>query len=1128
MNQFDVNKFDINKHDSMVIEASAGTGKTYTICDILEKMDKCGVDLEKVLIVTFTEKATGELRERIRDRLGRDVSSLNIFTIHSFCQNAISEFGVLLGQPLELNVINECFYLRDFFDQYVRCGEILEDISIFNQKGISVDGFKGYFLDVFNKYYLDSSFKVDPLVVSIKENKLLMMLFNAYLKGLNLFDYLYENYEGFKDNYEAFSNSSNQKCKDFALNIKENDLLYSGNFKKNNKDLNNYPYELEFFYDLKEIANNLKDKSSHIYYQYLIIKYIDDFYKKWHFEKLKNKNQTCNDMIRVVREGVEHNPKFLNKLKEKYEYGIIDEFQDTNELQFNIFKDIFMDDKHKLVVVGDPKQSIYAFQGADVSVYLKARQIIEKEGNVFSLNKNYRSSPKMVESVNKFFKDDNDGNKFFKGIDFLECESGKTKCALYYDEKTGEFSDCPALWLSFGNGGVTKEEYSRAVVNFIVTSCEKVNGRTRLQVFEKEEDKVSKVGNVKFSDFTILAKSRSEFSLVERELKRAGVPFVKNKDANLFLGKECYDYITLISAINEESLTGTARSIYKKTLFTKFFDVPLKVINSSYSERDDTLEMELLTKWKLLKKEKKWEELFDSVIEDSGLLNKLLDSTKLQSLSKYKQIGDFCISYLYNNHTLSDLIRELKNQSQKDSDDDSDSIVEVGTDFDSVNLMTIHASKGLQFKVVISVSGFNPPISQRNIKSVIYHNNGKRMISFDKDDAISDDIEEWKRLMYVCYTRSEYMLFAPYPIEVKRGKNQDNYYNRILREQTLKYMQANPSDFREYSLDSYDYKKIKKSVFSILKVSPIKNNQTKESQLKEIAKLSKRKNDFKTFKHSYSSLSHSKPDLLESDILNKEGEDILDVSEFDLKAKGIETHLNNDMERSPAPDKFPKGKFIGTALHEVFEELDYSNYSEKLNRVIDRCLSRNGVGLDDLGKEYIIEMVNHTLKAKLPIIHGNNRASGEFSLNEIKECDKNNEADFNFNLEGEKFHNYFNGSIDLVFRKDGYYSILDWKSDSLDNSDLLSYSDYDSLKNHTTNHYSIQRVLYSYCLIKWLKQVYPNLSEEEIFNEHFGGVYYVYLRGTYESTGNGIYAQTWESFKELKEAFEKIEKEIGG
>ena len=127
-----------------------------------------------------------------------------------------------------------------------------------------------------------------------------------------------------------------------------------------------------------------------------------------------------------------------------------------------------------------------------------------------------------------------------------------------------------------------------------------------------------------------------------------------------------------------------------------------------------------------------------------------------------------------------------------------------------------------------------------------------------------------------------------------------------------------------------------------------------------------------------------------------------------------------------------------------------------------------------------------------------------------------------------KLKNYCNGFVDLIFKNGDYYSIVDWKSDRL-NEDFVSYSDPVNLKQHVDECYSIQRVLYSYCLINWLKQSMPNKSHEQIFNEHFGGVYYIFLRGCNENTSNGVYAQTWNSWDDLEQSFKEIVKyKVGG
>ena len=168
-------------------------------------------------------------------------------------------------------------------------------------------------------------------------------------------------------------------------------------------------------------------------------------------------------------------------------------------------------------------------------------------------------------------------------------------------------------------------------------------------------------------------------------------------------------------------------------------------------------------------------------------------------------------------------------------------------------------------------------------------------------------------------------------------------------------------------------------------------------------------------------------------------------------------------------------------------------------------------------------------------LKGNNKENDYFKLNSLCCDDRLSEVSFDYDsgVKG-KFKNLLTGAIDLVFRRGEVYSILDWKSDTL-NDKFTSYSDPEQLKNRVDSHYSIQRVIYSYSLIKWLTQYYKlknvekNLTESDIFKNHFGGIYYIFVRGCNEGTSNGIYCQTWESWEDLEKEFIKIKMEcIGG
>lgn len=179
----------------------------------------------------------------------------------------------------------------------------------------------------------------------------------------------------------------------------------------------------------------------------------------------------------------------------------------------------------------------------------------------------------------------------------------------------------------------------------------------------------------------------------------------------------------------------------------------------------------------------------------------------------------------------------------------------------------------------------------------------------------------------------------------------------------------------------------------------------------------------------------------------------------------------------------------------------------------------------------------HTLNAKLPEIKGNKFSGNSFKLNSLSEDKRKAEMEFNLNADGGgKYKNLLRhlckGFIDLLFVRGEYYSILDWKSDVLKypeeaDEDKNAYSDIEIITRKVDEEYSIQRVLYSYCLIKWLKQFYSKHSEEEIFEQHFGGIYYVFVRGCHAGSSNGVYAQTWNSFKDLEDSFNKIKNLMG-
>ena len=210
MEKFDVKNFDPNLN--YVIEASAGTGKTYNVVEIVNKLvNEYGEDLNKILIVTYTDKAAGELKDRIRSKIkDADVDNAPIYTIHSFCKNTIKEFGISANLPLNLNVIDEAL-LDSFADRYMRTGSMLEDISslgCFNQ----YETIKKTLTEGIKKYYLNLSFNEDDSIISLAINKDHQEMFElmSIVNKAKCFEDVLNARSDIKDNYYTLSLSEHQ------------------------------------------------------------------------------------------------------------------------------------------------------------------------------------------------------------------------------------------------------------------------------------------------------------------------------------------------------------------------------------------------------------------------------------------------------------------------------------------------------------------------------------------------------------------------------------------------------------------------------------------------------------------------------------------------------------------------------------------------------------------------------------------------------------------------------------------------------------------------------------------------------------------------------------------------------
>ena len=1252
MENFSLNKFDPSQ--SLFIEASAGTGKTYTIQLMVSKLIKLGTPLKKILIVTYTEKAAGELKDRIRKKIDevlinrkidksddseeplsdaklalftkayQDVDNAAIFTIHSFCQKALKEFAYDAGRPFDMSMIDDK-EVNDLIEKFIRDNwsedKEFKALLINAEKTSSlINKLKDLFTKAINVYKgkNDNGDEIIKLespgiewgedCISKEEAEALLEKDIVDFESLKKFKKFYSNVQILEKDenkdkiYYSEEISSGEKAISDLLNtIHTWDSSTKNPFTptkigKNITDVSNdefgnaLKYVHERISKLSKIKEALQEELDSYPLKKFLFDHIPELFDEWQKYKTDMKAQSFNDMILSVHQAVLDKSKgespLKTRLRAQYTYAIIDEFQDTNQLQWDIFSAVF----NKIFVVGDPKQSIYSFQGADVNVYQKA---IQKINNGMSLKTNFRSTKGIIDGCNDLFND-----SFFKPYEgspkLVDFESSLSP------DKEGQVKALPQIngkevapiWISQQN--IDEIDFAQATVQKIVEWCSFVGNKTVLQVFDKKD--CTKLRNVSFKDFAVLARTRSEMDEIEDAMRAAGVPFSRYKDSNLFSSRECTEWIALFKAIDAPDFSAWNRRLLSEALITDFFRISYQEIEYVESEAFDDPENPVRKKinsWHELVQKRRYAEMLERIYSDTQIEERLTEISKLQNLAKLRQIGNYAVEYLYNhNCSIEDLVRHLEALASYNAgtDDEDGNLIEKSTDYDAVQIMTIHASKGLEFPIVISVAGFKQKI-KTDSGPFLYHDKDEIRLGFGsiaKKRRAQEELEEWKRLFYVDFTRASSILILP-RYEKWYGKDNVKEEFKFLESsinELIKADEKRDSDKKLTTvlpkLEKWEPKKLSDDVKTkILKPLNEKSGagavltseeiaQNIAQQKINMASLQKKLAGASIMQHSYSTLSGKADSQIESDDGNRPDRDdeektaaktsTVKIRDIDTEAKNCTTafnpKLNYQTNLNETAKKFPRGSHAGNALHRIFENTKFKQFGEENSTLEDALANPKTINLiEEEFKRESLPIWNHreawldiatrytwnTLNARLPEIAGSTTTSETFALTDIPENDHMPEVQFNQDASEETDENqaisetsasdilrrFCKGFIDLLFvrtvNSQKYYSILDWKSDMLENNVYTP----EALKEKVDNDYSIQRVLYSYCLIQWLKQFYgkdttENLSEAEIFEKHFGGIYYAFIRGTEGGTPKGFYAQTWNSFGELEKAYQKV------
>ncbi len=1140
-----------------IIEASAGTGKTFNITELYIRLlleQRLGNRLlpKDILVMTFTKDATqeiiGRVEAKIRDVLadhksGKEVLSdedykhikrallevdeAAIFTIHGFCKKVLSEQAFASGIEMDVSMEVDTSdilqkVVEDFFRKHINKNKtnfeylqayklhtpymfldklrnvIRSSYELLTKQAISLDEFK-----ILKKQqlelFLNNQSIVDDFLSKLGKGEPQGKRVDEYhrvLEWLRL-----DNEDPFPDNISIITDGrkiSAKLIKPIFIGVKE----------------------------LRDLQEEIKRANAAQFIKQACLQIRQDFIKA----KEQKGVLDFDDLITKLCHSVKKSPDLVKTLQHQYPVALIDEFQDTDAEQYEILDTIYPQSSNKLprqsvtdtppsqrgiddlllLMIGDPKQAIYGFRGGDIFTYLKAKDSCSND-NQWSMDTNWRSTSEMIKAYNRlFYKQDYQpeeegqigANIFSDGIGYQ-----LVKASPKANEKVKDFDD-NLKPINYFYYQVAEDDNKSDIDNNL--SAWTANEIVRLLNSKKVVE----------SDIAILVENGKQAKVIQKALqaKKLSSVYLSQRD-NVYHSQEATEILALMEGINDFE----NKSMLKRALSTSLLGGRADKFISYIDENDVSAWDEEIEKAKSLRQQ--WHKY--------GFMAFIMQIIH----QNFTQRSDSKERVITNILHLAELIKVAENKykhpnqlikwyrQQLNSTATSEGELRLESDDNLIKIITIHGSKGLEYSVVFIP--FASYVSKKKFEasdfSKYYDKYLKQTVyKIGKDDSIkpqieNEVIEELMRLFYVAVTRAEHRCY----IGVAKYSNSEK--SPLAR-------------FLDYQKDD-DW---------LLKIQNITANPTNQSSLIDVATS-----------HCYESenlitndqFDHDALQNLKANDINKLANDNWEMLSFSKvsKSKVQNTALEKESDESEDDSaqksqqelefRFTasKGADIGNILHNVLEHTDFS-----LGKIDDNLLQEQMdrykvVAAEDFDKLKV--WLEDCLVASIPFIETeifsfNNIQYGLFDIKDKGFCLKDipntktlKEAEFYFPITNEKLYkkniskilaeyrnqaidydefasqNIFgmlHGFIDLIFEYEGEFYVADYKSNYLGDK-LEDYNQQTMQEKNQSSFYDLQYLIYSVALDKYLRQNIENYNYEK----HFGGVYYFYLRGMKD--GYGVY-----------------------
>lgn len=984
---------------NILVSAGAGSGKTAVLSERTLRKVKSGVNIDQILILTFTKAAAYEMMLRIRDKISKAglLEQLNridkayITTFDSFALSVVKKYHDRLNLAKNIAIVDENVIsllkkelLDEVFEKFYKenssCFEkLITDFCLRDDNEI-----KKYILDLNNKLdlkydkeiyldnYVSKYYDTDTIKARVNEYETLLKSNISKIESiLRKLEIILDGDDYFKfyDQLEPLLNATNYDEIKNSLDITLPRLpKNSGDEAKKLKDTLNKQIEVIedmcIFDSTDDMINDYLSTKDYIVAIISIIKTLDE---KINIYKMNKNVFEFTDISKLAIRLVHDNEDIRLELKNYFNEIMIDEYQDTSDLQEQFIKLI---ENNNVYMVGDIKQSIYRFRNANPFIFKEKYDNYAKElgGRKIDLNKNFRSRCEVLANINQIFDDIMDDN--FGGANYQESHRMVFGNNTYINEgKTDQDYNFDIYNYHIEKDSIYKRYKTEEIEAFIIAKDIQDKINNNYQIFDKDTLILRKI---RYSDFVVLMDRSSKFTLYKKIFEYMKIPLTILKDENIMDQNEVYlirNILKLIECLENKDYDNTFKysfiSIARSYLFNySDEDIFHTMTNNLYFDSEIIIKaktiLEMLPKLNL-------KELINCIVDTYDFNMKLINIGNVQMgisvLEYFKNLSESLQDIGYDYHKfivyLDDIISSKKEIKIP---------VSVGDD-NSCKIMTIHKSKGLEYPICY-YSGLGASFNVSELKEKILYDNEYGIITpcfkngyqdtfyknLLKQKYYFEEIGEKIRLFYVALTRCKEKMIMIASLDENSTDKDNNIVSDVIREQYRSFLDILKSIYEDVDSRIVDIQ---------LDNIPISNDY----KILNVNKL---------------------PDNLSTDVK-------LNVSEYTYEKQILtKEHFSKSVNSLIDKNTMNNMRF-GTRIHKLFELVDFKNPEfDKL-------------AMTDYEKQCIIKFLSQPLLTNIN------------SANIVKEYE------FYTNIDNEEKH----GIIDLILEYDDHIDIIDYKLKSI-------------------------------------------------------------------------------------------------